>query len=1056
MIVRRLLLTLALLPVALVGLAGGAWFWLLYSESGARWAWSQAEMATDQALAAASVSGALTPGLQIKGFEYRGRAVAVSIDVAVLEVHVDVFPLAVEIGPARASGASIRLLDDDATTDESPNQELELPVPVSVSSLEVLDLAIEGVSDDGDLIVSSALLAGTLETYSLIASATWTSPATGAIDVTIDGSGDLESFSAASIEVGSQVGDVAGSAKASWRDQVLLDADLRWDSLAWPSATAPEMISQGGDVKVEWSGDGWSITGDADLGTPRIPSGTLAFDARGDGDQVSVDILEGRLLGGTVAGTADYSWRAEQPVSLDVVVENIDVAALEDRVPAVLNGAINVNGQLQPMQLSASLGNVNGRIKGAELLANGTVNIDDSSIAVDDLRIEHGESYIRLNGWTSDPDGLQFDLSMQDVATYLDDASGPVTASGAVSLYEARPFVRLDASSSSLSYAGIEFEDIRTEARLFEQTQSLALQAVHNGISIDLIASGLFDNWQEPTQWSGTLQHLVVESGEISLSASAPASLEAALDHVRLAGLCLTDDEHIHVCTSTSWSEEDGTTVSAAITETPLNLVNRFFETDLEFNQLITGQLDWQMANGSSNGDVEVTVTAGTIVNSARPEIQIQTEPGELSFKIAEDDILAGALNLPMTDFGEIVGQFALDDIADGEYSEVEGSFRARVDDIGLFAAIFPAIDRAAGSLDADIRLSGSVIEPVYSGEVEIQNGSIHYRPIGLRLSDINISSQVFENGELELSGQMRVGEGTAVISTRTDFLQALSGTMEMQITGDNLTIIDVPDLKAIASTDLDLGFDGKTLSINGRIDVPTALVKPTSLGTNQISESEDVIIVAGELPDEVETDRPEIDLRIEGELTVNVGNDVKVDVGIAEADVAGSVVMTWTGDVIPMANGRYNLSGDILAFGQKLQISEGGIRFPNVPANRPRVRLMAVREIFGNSEVREAGVLIDGELARPTIQPYTRPVTTEERALTLLVTGSDFNYEQGIGAVDFGTYIAPRVFASYGIGLFDQENVVRVRYDLARGFGITTTSGQRESGVDLSYRFEN
>jgi translocation and assembly module TamB len=409
-----------------------------------------------------------------------------------------------------------------------------------------------------------------------------------------------------------------------------------------------------------------------------------------------------------------------------------------------------------------------------------------------------------------------------------------------------------------------------------------------------------------------------------------------------------------------------------------------------------------------------------------------------------------------MTDFGEIEGEFAVDDIADGELSEVKGSLRARVKDIGLIAAFFPAVDRASGRLAADIRLSGSVIDPLYSGEVVLENGSLRYRPIGLRLDDFNLTSKVFENGELELSGQMRMGEGTAVVNTRTDFLRALSGTLEMQISGDNLTIIDVPDLKAIASTELDLGFDGETLSINGRVDVPTALVTPNSLGGTPVSESEDVVIVAGELPDDFEAGTPRNDLRIEGELTVNVGDNVTIDVGLAEADVAGSVVMTWTGDVIPMANGRYDLSGDILAFGQKLQITEGGIRFPNVPANQPRIRLMAVREIFGNSEVREAGVLIDGRLSRPTIQPYTIPVTTEERAVTLLVTGSDFNYEQGIGAVDFGTYIAPRVFASYGIGLFDQENVIRVRYDLKRGFGITTTSGQRESGVDLSYRFEN
>jgi autotransporter translocation and assembly factor TamB len=47
-------------------------------------------------------------------------------------------------------------------------------------------------------------------------------------------------------------------------------------------------------------------------------------------------------------------------------------------------------------------------------------------------------------------------------------------------------------------------------------------------------------------------------------------------------------------------------------------------------------------------------------------------------------------------------------------------------------------------------------------------------------------------------------------------------------------------------------------------------------------------------------------------------------------------------------------------------------------------------------------------------------------------------------------------VFVSYGIGLFDTENVIRVRYDLTRGFGITGTSGERDSGLDLSYRFEN
>jgi translocation and assembly module TamB len=105
---------------------------------------------------------------------------------------------------------------------------------------------------------------------------------------------------------------------------------------------------------------------------------------------------------------------------------------------------------------------------------------------------------------------------------------------------------------------------------------------------------------------------------------------------------------------------------------------------------------------------------------------------------------------------------------------------------------------------------------------------------------------------------------------------------------------------------------------------------------------------------------------------------------------------------------------------------------------------------------VKRAGVMVAGSVDHPTIEAYTYPLTTEERALTLLITGSDFDYEQGVGAIDFGTYIAPRLFVSYGVGVFDCDNIISARYDLSKGFGIKASSGSKESGVDLNYRFEN
>jgi translocation and assembly module TamB len=81
--------------------------------------------------------------------------------------------------------------------------------------------------------------------------------------------------------------------------------------------------------------------------------------------------------------------------------------------------------------------------------------------------------------------------------------------------------------------------------------------------------------------------------------------------------------------------------------------------------------------------------------------------------------------------------------------------------------------------------------------------------------------------------------------------------------------------------------------------------------------------------------------------------------------------------------------------------------------------------------------------------------MTNKDRARTLLVTGSDFDYEQGVGAVSIGTYILPRLYVSYGIGVFEDDNVFSMRYDIGRGFGVKATSGQRATGLDLNYMIE-
>lgn len=88
-------------------------------------------------------------------------------------------------------------------------------------------------------------------------------------------------------------------------------------------------------------------------------------------------------------------------------------------------------------------------------------------------------------------------------------------------------------------------------------------------------------------------------------------------------------------------------------------------------------------------------------------------------------------------------------------------------------------------------------------------------------------------------------------------------------------------------------------------------------------------------------------------------------------------------------------------------------------------------------------------------IEAYTNPRTTSDRAWASLITGSDVDYGQGVGAFEVGAYIASKLYLSYGISLFDDDHVIGARYDLKKGFGVKGTSSQRESGIDMSYTID-
>jgi autotransporter translocation and assembly factor TamB len=164
MTLRRLFL---LLPLALVLLIAGSWYWLLHTERGANWVWSVAVSATDEALAADRVSGDLSAGVTIHRLTFSNDGVDVSVSEMTAAIDIDLLSRRIRIDPANAAGVNILLKDgeDSAPPVQVPHllRGLQLPVELIFPALAIRNITVTGASDPDPLLVEWVTLSGRWE-----------------------------------------------------------------------------------------------------------------------------------------------------------------------------------------------------------------------------------------------------------------------------------------------------------------------------------------------------------------------------------------------------------------------------------------------------------------------------------------------------------------------------------------------------------------------------------------------------------------------------------------------------------------------------------------------------------------------------------------------------------------------------------------------------------------------------------------------------------------------------------------------------------------------------
>jgi len=875
-----------------------------------------------------------------------------------------------------------------------------------------------------------------------------------------------------------------------------LNTTLEWQSLTWPpvldsSSTDPLFSSESGQFQASGTLDEWRAELDALLALPgrfNQPQGRLQLEANGNGEEVSQ--FSGQIRSDDI-GLLNLNGQAgfDGTVRADLGLQAFDPSFLSALWPGRINGDLSLSIAPEPLLIELQIDQLGGQLRNLPLDGQGGLNIRQQSLGQADLVLALGGNQLTVASgdgqrWLLEADAGRLDQlwpelsgDLQLNAEYSVDRnqaqwqfnSEQLTFQGyavrEVSLegdaaWDEQPKVNLDLQAESIDLNPWErFEQVALSLAGDCQQHELNARLEMARVNVELgLAGALPDCLDNPTVWDGQLTQLALTEtvwGNWRLDQA--SSLRLRPGQLTMESSCLQDETAAsQLCLQDVALGESGQ-AALSLRQLPLDLLLLPLNPPVRISSDLTGSmgLSWvdrvpstiegQMSLGP--GAVRALFSEGDLLSIDQIDLSIQS-PDAGS---AEAELMA-----LLEAETELNGDFVIPDLSDLASMTLNAIIRLDLPDLGAFNRLVPQLDELGGRVDGELSMVGPVLDPDVSGRLKLIDTHLLYSPLGSRIEQLNLELNANQT-EAEFSGGFKAGDGTANISG--SMVNQVRDSERWQgrfsIDGEDLQLFAVDWMNMVISPDLEVGFSPERLRFDGSLNVNRARLGLPPGAEQRVEPSPDVVIINA--PDDAiieDEPPPEILREIEGQLAFRLGDDVQLDAAGMQTGLAGNLDINWAlGESLPTAAGSIRLvDGAYRSYGQNLEVAQGLVQFTGQPIDNPNLEIEAVREIFGDTQVEQAGVRIRGRAQDPSITLFTTPPTSREKALAYVLTGADFDHAQGQGAFNVGFWVLPNVYVSYGLGLFDTGDVLAARWELSRRWGLRATSGESDTGADLSY----
>lgn len=929
------------------------------------------------------------------------------------------------------------------------------------------------------------------------------------------------------------------SGKADFAATPTGQVHARWQALRWPVSGPAGVHAKAGELTVEGTVDTWRFVLDTALEGRYGGPGQLRARGSGSGQAVQVEALDAEVLDGTLAGTARLVFGGEPAWKYDLTARALNPGRVHADWPGAVDARLQGDGRVRAAAISqrTSLAALGGQLRGHALAGSGTVHQEGAMIRAENVALRMGTARLALDGTLTD--GLHLRVQIPQLAGLLPDASGAVQADLTVSGTPPALGVSGTASAQALAYADWRVGTLRADVDfapgapdrlvLDVQAQDLAgplalttvrAQAGPKASAHDITVNARAPDWRASARarggigmdntWRGTLRHAQWQAPDAQTwTLDAPAALTVGARAQSLARACLVS-AGARVCTA--GENAAGTyAAQAELAALPVRALAALLPPDVQVEGLLTGTAAVRGAPGAPpQGDLALNLSAGTW-RLARPS----QEPLEFAHGGARADlrfdaaatVVAARVTQPTGTRVLLDAQLRLP--APLALSEPDAPLAGRITvrDLSVtpLAALSPDLDELAGAVNADLKLAGRVAAPTLRGQARLENGRVTLPRLGTDIRDIRLTVRAQDDSVLRIDGQARSGKGTLGIAGSFALDAARGYPLDLDIHGTDFLASDTTEARVLISPALSVRSTRQRITVRGELAVPEAMLRPA--GNMQAARSSPDVVVVGR-SDAAEPSPWTID----AEVTVRLGEKVRLAyAGLATQLVQGVQLPGYALDVrlggqlavrdqpgeLTRASGAIDVEeGSLSAYGQRLNITRGRLRFADQPLDNPGLSLEAQRKVGDVS----AGLRVRGRLQSPTLTVFSDPPMAQEEALSYVILGRPLrgasqaeasmlaqaagalgvsrgdrlakrigarlgldeigvsSAEAGSGvqgvALQAGKYLSPRLYVGYGLGLFDQVGAFKVRFELTERWVLEATSGLGQA-VDLLYTRE-